>query len=68
LMVFQVARRSVLTKLNWEAVDATRLALLQKVIREHSGTLLRAMKAARVADGPKRDVQGKRGGSRRRRH
>jgi TetR/AcrR family transcriptional regulator, regulator of cefoperazone and chloramphenicol sensitivity len=51
LMVFQVARRSVLTKLNWDQVDARRLALLQKVIREHTGSLLRLMTAARVSDG-----------------
>lgn len=73
LMVFQVARRSVLTKLNWDQVDARRLALLQKVIREHTSSLLRLMTVSREdrqTQGPadsraNRDVHGRRAPSRR---
>lgn len=45
--VFHVARKSVLTKLNWDTVDANRLALLKRVIRENISALLRAMAKAR---------------------
>jgi AcrR family transcriptional regulator len=66
LMVFQHARRSVLTKLNWDAVDAGRLALLQKVIREHTESLLRLMMAARdTGSRAYRDVHGRRATSKR---
>jgi AcrR family transcriptional regulator len=69
LMVFQLARRSVMTKLNWDEVDAGRLALLQKVLREHSESLLRSMIAARVADNrANRDTHGRRATSRRKKH
>jgi AcrR family transcriptional regulator len=47
LHVFQMARRSVLAKLNWDRVDARRLELLKRVSREHTGVLLRAMTLAR---------------------
>jgi AcrR family transcriptional regulator len=47
LTVFQVIRRSALAALNWESVDATRLALLQRIIREHTTILLRSMMATR---------------------
>ncbi len=60
LMVFQLARRSVLTKLNWDKIDARRLELLKKVIREHTGALLSWMARDRVAGG----VRGKRPASR----
>ena len=50
LMVFQFARRTLLTKLKWDQVDSRRLELMKKVIREHTGSLLRLMKAARVTD------------------
>ena len=49
LMVFQVARRSALTALNWEAIDGERLALLKRVLREQTGALLRSMIEAREA-------------------
>ncbi len=69
LMVFQLARRSVMTKLNWDQVDADRLALLQKVLREHTESLLRSMIATREADHrPNRDTHGKRAPSRRKKH
>jgi AcrR family transcriptional regulator len=48
LMAFQVARRSALTALNWDAIDANRLALLKRVIREQTDALLRSMIATRV--------------------
>jgi hypothetical protein len=48
LLVFQVARRSALASLNWDAIDADRLALLKRVIREQTGALLRSMTAARA--------------------
>jgi len=47
LMVFQVARRSVLTKLNWDGIDGRRLELLKRVVLEQSAALLRSMAAAR---------------------
>ena len=69
LMVFQLARRSVMTKLNWDEVHAGRLALLQKVLREHTESLLRSMMASRDADyRGNRDTHGKRAASRRKKH
>jgi AcrR family transcriptional regulator len=47
--VFQMARRSVLTKLNWDKIDERRHQLLQQVLREHTRVLLRAMAKARDA-------------------
>jgi AcrR family transcriptional regulator len=64
MMVFQHARRSVMNKLNWDEVDAGRLALLQKVIREHTGWLLRSMTIARSDAHPKRDRHRKQASSR----
>jgi AcrR family transcriptional regulator len=49
LHVFQIARRSVLTKLNWDRIDERRLGLLKQVIREHTSVQLRAMAKARDA-------------------
>jgi hypothetical protein len=49
LTVFQVIRRSALAALNWESIDATRLALLQRIIREHTTILLRSMIETREA-------------------
>jgi len=69
LMVFQHARRSVMTKLNWDQVDADRLALLQKVLQEHTQSLLRSMIASRDADHrASRDAHVKRVPSRRKKH
>jgi len=69
LMVFQHARRSVMTKLNWDEVDAGRLALLQKVIREHTESLLRSMMASRdTGHRPDRDIRGKRPAPGRKKH
>jgi TetR/AcrR family transcriptional regulator, regulator of cefoperazone and chloramphenicol sensitivity len=64
LMAFQVARRSVLTKLNWDKVDARRLDLLKKVIREHTSALLWWMASNRVAGRASLDTHGKRPASR----
>jgi hypothetical protein len=47
--VFHFARKSVLAKLNWDTIDANRLALLKRVIRDHIGTLLRSMAKTRDA-------------------
>jgi len=49
LMVFQVTRRSALTALNWDAIDADRLALLKRVIREQTIASLRSMIATRLS-------------------
>lgn len=49
LTVFQCAPRSVLARLNWDAVDAKRLALLKRVIHEQTAALLRYMVASRDA-------------------
>ena len=50
LHVFQMARRSVLMKLKWDRITDARLDLLKRVLREHSGVLLRAMVKARDSD------------------
>lgn len=47
LTTFQVIRRSALAALNWDTVDAPRLELLQRIIREHTTILLRSMMATR---------------------
>jgi hypothetical protein len=47
LMVFQMARRSALTALNWDSIDAERLALIKRVIREQTTALLRSLLATR---------------------
>lgn len=52
LMVFQVARRSALTVLAWDTIDATRLALIKRVIREQTRALLRSMTATRAGREP----------------
>jgi AcrR family transcriptional regulator len=49
LHVFQVARLSVLARLNWDRVDGGRLELLKRILREHSTVLLHAMVKARDA-------------------
>ena len=67
LHVFHVARRSLLTKLNWDTVDERRLNLLAHVVREHTGVLLRAMMKARNAGRSAGVLHGKRPASRIRR-
>ncbi|HVW71235.1 MAG TPA: CerR family C-terminal domain-containing protein [Steroidobacteraceae bacterium] len=52
LMVFQVARRTVLTKLDWDSINAERLALIKRVIREQTAALMRWMLASRGAARP----------------
>jgi AcrR family transcriptional regulator len=49
LTTFQVIRRTALAALNWDSVDGPRLGLLQRIIREHTTTLLRSMIATRDA-------------------
>jgi AcrR family transcriptional regulator len=49
LHVFQVARKSVLARLNWDRVDAGRLELLKRILIENSTVLLHAMVKARDA-------------------
>ena len=49
LHAFHVARRSLMTKLNWDTVDDRRLNLLVSVVREHTGVLLRSMTEIRDA-------------------
>lgn len=56
LTVFQVARRSALTALNWDAIDAGRLAILKRVIREQTSALLRSM--TQIRDERVRDARG----------
>ena len=58
--VFQMARRSVLTKLNWDKIDERRLELLKQVLREHTRVLLRAMAKARDAGCTIHSLHGKR--------
>lgn len=47
--VFHMARRNIMTRLNWDKVDADRFALLQKVTREHTRAVLRSMVAGQFA-------------------
>jgi len=49
LMVFQVVRRSALTALNWDSINADRLALIKRVIREQTTALLQSLLATRDA-------------------
>ena len=49
LTTFQVIKRTALAALNWDSVDGPRLGLLQRIIREHTTTLLRSMIATREA-------------------
>jgi AcrR family transcriptional regulator len=65
--VFQVARRSLLTKLNWDRIDEHRLDLLKQIISEHTRVLLRAMAEARDVDRTVHGLHGKRPVSRARR-
>jgi len=55
--VFQFAPRSLLARLNWDAVDSERLALLQRIIREQTVALLRWLVAARDAEVGRRTVR-----------
>jgi AcrR family transcriptional regulator len=64
LHVFQMARRSLLTKLNWDKIDERRLELLKQVIGEHSRMLLRAMVKARDSGCTVQSLHGKRAVSR----
>ncbi len=49
MVVFQIKRRSVLTVLNWDSMTPARLALLKRIVREHTATLLESMVAMREA-------------------
>jgi hypothetical protein len=42
-LFFQVLRRTALTSLNWDTINADRLALLKRVIGEQTAALLRSM-------------------------
>jgi TetR/AcrR family transcriptional regulator, regulator of cefoperazone and chloramphenicol sensitivity len=65
--VLQGARRSLLTKLNWDKIDERRLDLLKRVISEHSRVLLRTMAKARDSGCTVHSLHGKRPASRTRR-
>jgi hypothetical protein len=45
LLFFSMMRRTALTALNWDAFDAERLELINRIINEQTSTLLRSMKA-----------------------
>jgi TetR/AcrR family transcriptional regulator, regulator of cefoperazone and chloramphenicol sensitivity len=66
MMVFQVSRRTALALLDWEEIDAERLAIIKRIIREHTVALLRAMIAARPAKASYRRTPGSPPRSRRR--
>lgn len=42
VIMFHIMRRSVLDQLNWEGVNAEKLAVIKQMVREHSTTLLRS--------------------------
>ena len=48
VMFFSTMRLTALTALNWDAIDADRLALVKRIIGEQTGALLRSMAAARA--------------------
>jgi TetR/AcrR family transcriptional regulator, regulator of cefoperazone and chloramphenicol sensitivity len=52
--VFQVSRRTALTVLDWETIDARQLAVIKRIIREHTIALLRSMINARANAGETR--------------
>jgi len=57
MVVFQIKRRSMLAALNWDSLNASRIALLKRIVREHTTALLESMVAIRDRDGartPKR--------------
>jgi TetR/AcrR family transcriptional regulator, regulator of cefoperazone and chloramphenicol sensitivity len=57
--VFHMARRNIMTRLNWDKIDADRLALLQRVTREHTRAVLRSMAAGQLASrSPRRVLAG----------
>ena len=64
LHVFHVARRSLLTKLNWDAIDERRLDLLIRAVRTHTEVLLRSMIQVRTTADSVRPLRGKRPASR----
>jgi TetR/AcrR family transcriptional regulator, regulator of cefoperazone and chloramphenicol sensitivity len=63
LMVFQMARRSALTALNWDSVNAERLALIKRVIREQTTALLKSLLATRGSGRASHAAQRKRFGT-----
>ena len=64
LHVFHVARRSLLTKLNWDTIDERRLNLLIHVVRTHTEVLLRSMMKVRGNVNSVRPLHDKRPASR----
>jgi TetR/AcrR family transcriptional regulator, regulator of cefoperazone and chloramphenicol sensitivity len=48
--VFQARKRGVMMKLNWDRVDAHRLSMLQRVVREQTEIVLRSMVGMREAE------------------
>jgi hypothetical protein len=64
LHVFHVARRTLLTKLNWDTIDDRRLNLLIQVVREHAGVLLRSMMRTRDDANTVRPLRDERSASR----
>lgn len=49
LSAFQMIRRSALAALKWDSIDAARLALLQRIIREQTLAVLRSLTVIRDA-------------------
>lgn len=49
LTVFQVSRRTALTVLEWQTIDAKQLAVIKRIIREHTIALLRSLVSVRKA-------------------
>ena len=54
LMMFHVMRRTALTTLDWREIDPPRVALLKRIVCEHTRTLLLAMAAERARDTPRK--------------
>lgn len=58
LIVFQVMRRTALTNLKWESVDAARLVQLKRILREQTAGLLQSMLALRDTGRSERRARG----------
>jgi AcrR family transcriptional regulator len=60
LLFFQVQRRTALTSLKWDTINADRLALLKRIIGEQTAALLRSMSAESRARAGKESRRGSR--------
>jgi hypothetical protein len=58
LMCFNVMRLSALATLGWDRVDAPRLTLLKRVLREQTSAMLRSLCTSRARSGDRKRGNG----------